>query len=291
MSLGSLSAASCDLLCSEARGGREPMCMGQGREPPRSLRSQASKGGDVTLPECEAFLQSQRQVCMYRSTAQVAKIDAALMALGLRGVTILGSSGDGGSHWSFGKFPSTSKVGRALNKVGCEFMFPIYPSPSPYMVSVGGTEWERGDPTKPVMWQAALATAASPPPRTAPPAAPSARPAARPQCVPARAGLRRRLGRRLLVAVRAARLPEGSGHQVPRRRGHAARHLLQRLGPRVPRYQRRGGGRHLAVVALLRGHLARASPSRRLPVASPPLAAACSPRARPAAGRSSWTRG
>ena len=31
-------------------------------------------------------------------------------------------------------------------------MFPIFPSPSPYMVSVGGTDWQFSDPKKPQMW-------------------------------------------------------------------------------------------------------------------------------------------
>ena len=130
LSLGSLSAYSCDLLCSEA-----------------------AKTGDVTLAECRSYLEKQRQVCMFQSTAQMDKINAALMALGLRGVSIFGSSGDGGSHWSFGPFEGFGKVPRTLNKVGCAFNFPIFPSPSPYMVSVGGTEWDGLDPTKPVMWR------------------------------------------------------------------------------------------------------------------------------------------
>ena len=129
LSLGSLSAASCTLLCQKA-----------------------AQSGRVSLAECEDYLQTQRQVCMFLSTEQSAKIDRALMALGLRGVTIFGSSGDGGSHWSFGKFPGWGKVPRELNKIGCEFQFPIYPSPSPYVVSVGGTDWEGGDPRRPTMW-------------------------------------------------------------------------------------------------------------------------------------------
>ena len=32
------------------------------------------KTGEVSLTECEAFLQKQRQVCMFTSTAQVARI-------------------------------------------------------------------------------------------------------------------------------------------------------------------------------------------------------------------------
>ena len=130
LSLGSLSAYSCDLLCAEA-----------------------AKTRKVSRGECEAFLQSQRQVCMFKSEAQVARINHGLMALGLRGVSVLGSSGDGGSHWSFGPFRGAGRVPSVLNEVGCAFSFPIFPSPSPYMASVGGTAWEAGDPRRPVAWE------------------------------------------------------------------------------------------------------------------------------------------
>ena len=132
LSLGSLSAYSCDMLCAEA-----------------------VKTGEVTLSDCNAFLQKQRQVCMFISQAQVERINLGLMALGLRGVSVLGSSGDGGSHWSFGEFHGFGKIPRLLNKIGCEFQFPIFPSPSPYMISVGGTEWKPRpfQPYHPVMWE------------------------------------------------------------------------------------------------------------------------------------------
>ena len=68
---------------------------------------------------------------MYISQAQVQRINLGLMALGLRGVSVLGSSGDGGSHWSFGEFHGLGKIPKLLNKIGCEFQFPIFPSPSP----------------------------------------------------------------------------------------------------------------------------------------------------------------
>ena len=129
LSLGSLSARSFTLLCEEA-----------------------VKTGEVTLKDCESYLQQQRQVCMFLSADQVDRINAGLMSLGLRGVSIFGSSGDGGSHWSFEPFSGVGKAPRALNKVGCEFNFPIFPSPSPYVISVGGTEWKRGLPDEPVMW-------------------------------------------------------------------------------------------------------------------------------------------
>jgi len=129
LSLGSLSAYSCDLLC-----------------------ERAAASGAVTLAECRDYLQTQRQVCMFESAAQVAAINKALMVLGMRGVSVLGASGDGGSHWSFEPFPGFGKLPRALNKVGCELMFPIFPSPSPFMTSVGGTVWKSFDSARPVAW-------------------------------------------------------------------------------------------------------------------------------------------
>eukprot|EP00038_Savillea_parva_P018479 m.23893 g.23893 ORF g.23893 m.23893 type:complete len:595 (-) comp4113_c0_seq1:25-1809(-) len=128
ISLGSLSAASCKLLCTEA--------VKQG----------------FTAAECHSFMQEQRQVCMYLSEAQVDKISTALMTLGLRGVSVFGSSGDGGSHWSFEPFPSDSAIGRALNKIGCEFQFPVFPTGSPYVTSVGGTTWKNGNAAEPQAW-------------------------------------------------------------------------------------------------------------------------------------------
>ena len=129
ISLGSLSAFSCDLLCAKA-----------------------AETGEVSLAECNAYLQRQRQVCMYQSEAQVARINHALMALGLRGVTVFGSSGDGGSHWSFERFEGWGKVPRTLNKVGCRYQYPVFPTTSPYILSVGGTDWQAFDPTQPKMW-------------------------------------------------------------------------------------------------------------------------------------------
>merc|ERR1712137_1518460 len=58
MSLGSLSPASCDLLCSEA------VKMGH------------------TDEECRAYMQERRQVCMYLSQDQFACISTALQVLG-----------------------------------------------------------------------------------------------------------------------------------------------------------------------------------------------------------------
>ena len=128
LSLGSLSPHSCELLCSEAVKRGQP------------------------LAACQAYLQTQRQVCMFMDEAQTARIDTALQILGVRGVSVFGSSGDGGSHWSFEAFDAADPMGAVLNDIGCEFMFPIYPSPSPYMISVGGTQWQDRDPSKPEMW-------------------------------------------------------------------------------------------------------------------------------------------
>jgi len=129
LSLGSLSAYSCELLCTKA-----------------------VETGEVTLSECQAYLQTQRQVCMFQSTAQAAAINTALMAVGLRGTSVFGSSGDGGSHWSFGPFHGEGQMPRILNQIGCEYQFPVFPTSSPYIVSVGGTDWKNGDPKKPKMW-------------------------------------------------------------------------------------------------------------------------------------------
>ena len=129
MSLGSLSAASCDLLCE---------------------RAAAEKNVDVE--KCRSFLQTQRQVCMFLSPAQASRIDDALRILGLRGVTILGSSGDGGSHFSFGPYSGDGDVADALNAVACEYQFPVFPTASPYVLSVGGEMWQNGDSSKPITW-------------------------------------------------------------------------------------------------------------------------------------------
>eukprot|EP00750_Incisomonas_marina_P021692 INCI4631.1.p1 GENE.INCI4631.1~~INCI4631.1.p1 ORF type:complete len:605 (-),score=107.53 INCI4631.1:134-1885(-) len=129
MSLGSLSPASCDLLCSEA----------------------VKAGQD--LDKCEAYLQTQRQVCMYLTQAQTDRINHGFQLLGLRGVTVLGASGDGGSHFSFEPFSGGGEMSSVLNKISCEFQFPVFPTSSPYVLSVGGEAWENGDMNKPVAWE------------------------------------------------------------------------------------------------------------------------------------------
>lgn len=127
ISLGSLSALSCDLLCDEAAK----------RGHPRDA--------------CNDYLQKQRQVCMFLSQDQVARISTALQVLGTRGVTVFGSSGDGGSHFSFGRFEGGS-MASVLNEISCQYQIPVFPTGSPYVVSVGGEMWRRGDPSHPVTW-------------------------------------------------------------------------------------------------------------------------------------------
>jgi len=126
ISLGSLSAVSCNVLCSEVAK------MGH------------SEG------ECRQFLQQQRQVCMFLNTEQVDRINTALQVLGARGVTVFAASGDGGSHFSFTKF-SGGAIADALNTVSCNHALPTYPSSSPYIVSIGGSMW-KGDSSHPVTW-------------------------------------------------------------------------------------------------------------------------------------------
>jgi tripeptidyl-peptidase-1 len=126
MSLGSLSAYSCDLLCEEA-----------------------TKKGH-TKEECTAFLQKQRQVCMFLSEPQVRRINTAFQVLGVRGVSVFAASGDGGSHFSFQKFPPFG-IGSTLNQIACQYQMPVAPTDSPYVTAVGGEMWD-GSSAKPVMW-------------------------------------------------------------------------------------------------------------------------------------------
>merc|ERR1712048_1331849 len=130
LSLGSLSAYSCDLLISEAQ-----------------------KAG-FSEKEARQYLQEQRQVCMFLSREQVRRINTGFQLLGLRGVSIFGSSGDGGSHFSFQQF-SGGAIADALNKISCTYQMPVFPTTSPYITSVGGTEWSGflfPDPSKPKAW-------------------------------------------------------------------------------------------------------------------------------------------
>ena len=114
MSLGSLSFAACDQACNAL----------------------AARGGH-TYDACWAYLQSQHQACMFGSAEIESRIDAELMKLGLRGVTVTAASGDGGSHFAFGPF--SGGIGGALDSIICSSMqMPVYPASSPYVLSIGG---------------------------------------------------------------------------------------------------------------------------------------------------------
>lgn len=130
LSLGSLSSASCSLLCEKA----------------------SAKPYNIDTSDCHDFLQQQRQVCMFLSDDQTRRIDMALQVLGTRGVSVFGSSGDGGSHFSFGPFEGEGDVADALNEISCAYQFPVFPTASPYIVSVGGEMWSDGDSSHPITW-------------------------------------------------------------------------------------------------------------------------------------------
>lgn len=130
LSLGSLSAYSCDLLISEG-----------------------VKAG-FSEADVRKYLQDQRQVCLFLSREQVRRINTGFQLIGLRGVTIFGSSGDGGSHFSFEAFRG-GPIADALNTVSCKFQMPVFPTTSPYITSVGGEDWAGflvPDPSKPKAW-------------------------------------------------------------------------------------------------------------------------------------------
>ena len=129
MSLGSLSDASCNLLCDEV-----------------------SKMG-FTRQACADYMATQRQVCMFDGAEQAERINTYFMALGLRGVTVMGSSGDGGSHFSFSEFEGGA-IAAALNEVSCRFQVPVFPTASPYILSVGAEMWV-GSSRNPVTWNVA----------------------------------------------------------------------------------------------------------------------------------------
>ena len=133
LSLGSLGYDSCDFLCSQYAKG----------------------GGPGGYKAAHAFIQSLRQVCLYASMEQMQRINTAYMTMGLRGTTVLGASGDGGSHWSFGKFPEKGEgaaIGKALNVIGCGRMSPLFPANSPYVVAVGGLTWGNDKPANVEAW-------------------------------------------------------------------------------------------------------------------------------------------
>lgn len=71
------------------------------------------------------------------------RINQEFMKVGLMGVTILAASGDGGNHFAFGKYDgSDSTLSDALNEISCAYSFPVFPTDSPYVLSVGGSSWD-----------------------------------------------------------------------------------------------------------------------------------------------------
>lgn len=132
MSLGSLSFDSCASLC----GG-------------------LASAGTYTEQECEDYMATQRQVCMYDGGDLVDRINAEFMKASARGVTLLAATGDGGSHFSFGAFEDDGAIGSALNDMSCGLQLPTFPAESPFVLGVGGEQWEGGGSAEaPVYWYA-----------------------------------------------------------------------------------------------------------------------------------------
>ena len=119
MSLGSLSFDSCELLCS-------------------ALVAE----GSYSAQDCADYMATQRQVCMYDSGATVDRINVEFLKAAARGTTLLAATGDGGSHFSFGAFPEKDAIGQALNGISCQYSLPTFPAESPYVVGVGGEQWD-----------------------------------------------------------------------------------------------------------------------------------------------------
>ena len=121
LSLGSLSWGACDKVCTAL-----------------------AHKGEHTYPQCWGYLQSQFQACMFGDEAVYTRIETELMKVGLRGTTVVAASGDGASHFAFGPFQGG--IGDALNTIICDSMhMPVYPTSSPFVLSVGGTEWSSDD--------------------------------------------------------------------------------------------------------------------------------------------------
>ncbi len=127
MSLGSLSYDSCELLCTELAG---------------------DSTNDFSYLDCTDYMATQRQVCMFpwgeAHEALPTRVSDEFMKATARGVTLLAATGDGGSHFSFGAFPTTDPIGAALNDISCSYSLPTFPAESPYVLGVGGEQWDDG---------------------------------------------------------------------------------------------------------------------------------------------------
>lgn len=81
---------------------------------------------------------------MYATASIVERTNIEFLKSAARGVTLLGATGDGGSHFSFGAFPSDTQIGLDLNDISCRFALPTFPAESPYVLGVGGEQWDGG---------------------------------------------------------------------------------------------------------------------------------------------------
>lgn len=90
---------------------------------------------------------------MFLSDDQMERIDTAFRMISSKGTTLLGATGDGGSHFSFKPFP-IGRIGSALNKVSCDYNLPTFPASSPVVLAVGGVQWDvlKGGAKHPVGW-------------------------------------------------------------------------------------------------------------------------------------------
>jgi tripeptidyl-peptidase-1 len=131
MSLGSLSWQSCNMLCTKAS---------------------ANSNGAFSFADCYAYMQTQRQVCMFLTDVEVQRANVAFQAIGMRGISAFGATGDGGSHFSFQPFPELNEIGAALNQVSCAYSIPTFPASSPFVVGVGGSSWIGASPAAPIAW-------------------------------------------------------------------------------------------------------------------------------------------
>ena len=120
MSLGSLSSYSCEYLC-----------------------NQVAANSSYSFSDCLDFASSQFQVCMF-TNPQEDRMNTEFQKLGARGLTAFAASGDGGAHFSFQPFPSSSELGTLLNEFSCAHILPTYPAASPFVVAVGGTSINTG---------------------------------------------------------------------------------------------------------------------------------------------------
>ena len=120
-----------------------------------SFRVWWMNAGAYSQQQCDDYLATQRQVCMLDSAEIVERVNSAFVVASARGVTLLAATGDGGSHFSFGAFPENGvngTLGASLNAISCQHQLPTFPAESPWVLGVGGEQWDNGgssaDPVK-----------------------------------------------------------------------------------------------------------------------------------------------